>query len=265
MNIETLFGQSSTGGDSGLILKSDKEIDTMRKAGKVVALMLDKLQKSVYPGMSTQELDVIAAAEIKRLGAKPAFLGYYGFPATICVSVNDQIVHGIPGTLTIRSGDIVSIDAGAIVDGFYGDAAITIGVGEISSEAQSLIDITRNALTHGIAAVKAGNRIGDIGANIQQYVESQGSFGIVREYVGHGIGRSLHEDPPIPNFGAPGMGPLLEIGMVIAIEPMINIGAKETKTLGDGWTVTTTDGSLSAHFEHTVAVNESGFEILTTV
>ena len=227
--------------------------------------MLDKLQKSVYPGMSTQELDVIAAAEIKRLGAKPAFLGYYGFPATICVSVNDQIVHGIPGTLTIRSGDIVSIDAGAIVDGFYGDAAITIGVGEISSEAQSLIDITRNALTHGIAAVKAGNRIGDIGANIQQYVESQGSFGIVREYVGHGIGRSLHEDPPIPNFGAPGMGPLLEIGMVIAIEPMINIGAKETKTLGDGWTVTTTDGSLSAHFEHTVAVNESGFEILTTV
>ena len=229
MNIETIFGQSSTRGDSGLILKSSKEIDTMRKAGKVVALMLDKLQKSVYPGMSTQELDVIAAAEIKKLGAKPAFLGYYGFPATICVSVNNQIVHGIPGNLTINSGDIVSIDAGAIVDGFYGDAAITVGVGEISPEAQSLIDITRNALTSGITAVKVGNRISDIGASIQQYVESEGSFGIVREYVGHGIGRSLHEDPPIPNFGTPGMGPLLEIGMVIAIEPMLILEEKKQR------------------------------------
>jgi len=265
MNIETLFGKSSAGGNGGLILKSDKEIDTMRRAGKVVALMLDKLRKSVYPGMSTQELDVVAAAEIQRLGAKPAFLGYHGFPATICVSVNNQIVHGIPGNLIIRSGDIVSIDAGAIVDGFYGDAAITVGVGEISSEAQSLIHITQNALMHGIEAVKPGNRISDIGANIQQYVESQGSFGIVREYVGHGIGRSLHEDPPIPNFGVPGMGPLLEIGMVIAIEPMINMGGKETKMLDDGWTVTTSDGSLSAHFEHTVAVTGSGTKILTSI
>ena len=265
MNIDALFEKSFTKGEGGVILKSKNEIDVMRQAGKVVATMLDTLSKSVQPGMSTQQLDGIAVEELHRLGAKPAFLGYYGFPATICVSVNNQIVHGIPGSLVMREGDIVSIDAGAVVDGFYGDAAVTVAVGDISNEAKQLMDVTREALMKGIQAVKVGNRISDIGTAVQKYVESKGTFGIVREYVGHGIGRSLHEDPPVPNFGDPGLGPLLQVGMVMAIEPMVNIGGQETQILDDGWTVTTLDGTLSAHFEHSVALTESGPKILTVL
>ena len=249
---------------SGITIKSSQELRWMREAGYVVAQTKAALVRSIAPGMKTRELDAIASRQISKMGARPSFKGYRGFPATICVSVNDQIVHGIPGNRVIREGDIVSMDVGAIVEGFQGDSAVTVGVGTISLEAQRLIDATREALEIGIQQALPGYRVGDISWAIQQYSETLG-YGVVREYVGHGIGRALHEEPSVPNFGDPGRGPLLEPGMAIAIEPMLNFGSKETKVLEDDWTVVTADGGLSAHFEHTVAITERGPEVLTTL
>jgi methionyl aminopeptidase len=236
----------------------------MRKAGQVVARMISAIKAAVEPGMTTKELDTVAAKELKRQGAKPAFLGYMGFPATICTSVNEQIVHGIPSGRVLKEGDLVKVDVGAVVDGLYGDSAVTLPVGQVSDEAIKLMEATKGSLDAAIAVVKAGNRPGDIGAAVQEYAESRG-YGVVREYVGHGIGRKLHEEPQIPNYGVAGRGALLHAGMVIAIEPMVNIGTWRTRALEDGWTVVTADGKLSAHFEHTMAVGEDGAEILTLI
>ncbi|MBI4233478.1 MAG: type I methionyl aminopeptidase [Chloroflexi bacterium] len=246
----------------GVTIKSPQEIDLMRQAGRVVASVLDLLVHSVQPGMRTRELDTLAAREVKRLGAKPAFLGYRGFPATICVSLNEEIVHGIPGERSIKEGDLVKLDVGAVVGGMYGDAAATVVAGKAATAAQALVETTREALGVGIRATRAGARIGDIGAAIEAFVQDKG-YWVVREYVGHGIGQVLHEDPQVPNYGVPGRGPLLRPGMTIAIEPMVNIGTWRTRVLGDGWTVVTADASLSAHFEHTLLVGQDGAEILT--
>ena len=245
-----------------IIIKSDREIEIMRQAGKIVGIVLEKLRASVRPGITTRELDEIALRECRRLGGRPSFKGYQGFPANLCASVNDEIVHGIPGDRVLKEGDIVSLDFGAIYRGFQGDAAITVGVGKISAAAQKLMDITRESLAAGIRAVRAGDRLGDVSAAIGQYAETRG-YGVVREYTGHGIGREMHEDPQIPNFGQPGTGPELKVGMTIALEPMVNIGGWRTRVGNDGWTVFTADGSLSAHFEDTVAVTSNGPEILT--
>jgi methionyl aminopeptidase len=237
----------------------------MREAGKIVGLTLKKLREVIKPGISTVELDRFAEQEIRKQGGIPAFKGYRGFPGTVCVSVNEQIVHGIPGELVIRYGDIVSLDLGAIVDGFYGDSAITVGVGAISTEDQRLLQVCEDSLWAGIRQVCPNNRIGDIGAKIEETIENHGRYGIVREYGGHGIGHMLHEEPFIPNFGLPGRGLMLRSGMVIAIEPMVNLGGDATRVLNDNWTVVTVDGARSAHFEHTVAVTNEGFEVLTSV
>tara|TARA_Y100001949_G_scaffold105529_1_gene89078 strand:+ start:488 stop:1204 length:717 start_codon:yes stop_codon:yes gene_type:complete len=234
----------------------------MRKAGQVVARMIAAIKQAVEPGITTKQLDTVAAKELKRQGAKPAFLGYMGFPATICTSVNEQIVHGIPGDRVLKEGDLVKVDVGAVVDGLYGDSAMTLPVGQVSEEAMRLIETTKNSLDAAIAVVKSGNRLGDIGAAVQEYAESRG-YGVVREYVGHGIGRNLHEEPQIPNYGVAGRGALLHAGMVIAVEPMVNVGTWRTQALEDGWTVVTADGKLSAHFEHTMAIGEHGAEVLT--
>ncbi|MDP6632024.1 MAG: type I methionyl aminopeptidase, partial [Dehalococcoidales bacterium] len=230
-----------------IIIKSEEEVATMRQAGRIVAMVLQALKLQVKPGIRTEELDVIAAKELEKLGAKPSFKGYRGFPATLCVSVNDEIVHGIPGSRVLREGDIVSLDFGAIFNDFQGDAAITVGVGKVSSEAKRLMETTEAALKAGIDAAHAGMRMGDISSAIQHYAESRG-YSVVREYTGHGIGREMHEEPQIPNFGVPGQGPLLKKGMVFALEPMVNIGGWQTKVDDDDWTVLTSDGSLSAHF-----------------
>jgi methionyl aminopeptidase len=243
-------------------LKTTEQIAKMREAGKVVATMLAATREAVRPGVTTAELDRIAADVLARAGAKSSFLGYYGYPATICTSVNEQIVHGIPGKRKLKEGDIVGIDAGAIVDGWHADAAITVPVGKISAEAQKLIDVTREALARGIAAAKVGNRLGDIGAAVQQYAEGQG-FSVVRNYVGHGIGRAMHEEPQVPNYGTADLGRAIKEGLCIAIEPMVNVGGVTTRVLEDNWTVVTTDGSLSAHFEHTLACLPEGPVILT--
>ena len=248
----------------GITIKSPQELANMRQAGRVVASVISLLEKSVAPGMKTRELDALAAGEIKRMGAKPAFLGYRGFPATICVSLNEEIVHGIPGDRVIQEGDLVKMDIGAIVDGLYGDAAVTVGVGNISPEAQALVDVTREALATAVRSVRDGARLGDVGAAIQEFVESRG-YSVVREYVGHGIGRALHEDPQIPNYGTPGRGLPLKAGMAIAIEPMVNVGTWRTQLLDDQWTVVTQDQSLSSHFEHTMMVTEEGAEVLTVL
>ena len=236
----------------------------MRQAGRIVATVLDILKTKVKPGMRTEELDVIAARELKKLGATPSFKGYHGYPANLCVSVNDEIVHGIPGKRVLKDGDIVSLDFGAIYDGFQGDAAVTVGVGKISPEAKKLIEATEGSLKAGIDAGHAGGRMGDISAAIQDYAESRG-FSVVREYTGHGIGREMHEDPQIPNYGLPGEGPVLRKGMVFALEPMVNSGDWRTRVGDDHWVVLTVDGSLSAHFEHTVAVTNGKLEILTAL
>jgi len=247
-----------------IIIKSDREIATMRQAGRIVATVLGVLSEQMRPGMKTKELDVIAARELERLGAKPSFKGYHGFPANLCVSVNDEIVHGIPGERVLDEGDIVSLDFGAIFKGFQGDAAVTVGVGEISPQAEQLMETTEGALKAGIAAAYPGARLGDISAAIQNYAESRG-YGIVREYTGHGIGREMHEEPQIPNFGPPGAGPVLRKGMTLALEPMVNIGDWRTRLGNDHWVVLTADGSLSAHFEHTIAITNDGPEVLTIV
>lgn len=238
-------------------LKSAEQIAKMREAGKVVAAMLAATRDAVKPGVTTAELDRIAADILAHAGATSSFLGYYGYPATICTSVNEQIVHGIPSKRKLKEGDIVGIDAGAIVDGWHADAAITVPVGTISAQAQKLIEVTREALARGIAAATVGNRLGDIGAAVQQYAESQG-FSVVRNYVGHGIGRAMHEDPQVPNYGTADLGRVIKEGLCIAIEPMVNIGGIATRVLDDNWTVVTEDGSLSAHFEHTLACLPEG-------
>ncbi len=247
-----------------IIIKSEREIAIMRQAGRIVATVLEILSRQVKPGMKTGELDEIAARELERLGAKPSFKGYRGFPAHLCVSVNDEIVHGIPGERALREGDVVSLDLGAILKGFQGDAAITVGVGEVSPEAKELISATREALSAGIAAVRPGARLGDVSCAIQNSAEAKG-YSVVREYTGHGIGREMHEEPQIPNFGIPGSGPVLEKGMTLALEPMVNAGDWRTRLADDRWTVLTADGSISAHFEHTIAITDGDAEVLTVV
>lgn len=245
-----------------IILKSPQEIDIMRAAGRLTALTIAELKRAIRPGVTTAELDALAEDFITRHGGIPAFKGYQGFPGSICASVNDEVVHGIPGLRQVKSGDIISIDIGAIVDGYVGDAAFTAPVGEVSEEALELMRVTEEALYRGIAEARPGRRLSDIGHAIQVHVEKAG-FSVVRDYVGHGIGTKMHEDPPVPNYGPPGRGPRLQVGMVLAIEPMVNRGTYEVRVLPNGWTVVTADGSLSAHFEHTVAITESGPEILT--
>ena len=242
--------------------KRPEELDAMRRAGRVVAETLCIVRDAVQPGMTTADLDAIGEREIRARGGIPSFLGYRGFPATLCTSLNGEIVHGIPGEHVIREGDLVKLDCGAIVDGFHGDSAITVCVGEVSPEARRLSEVTKRALEAGIAQARVGNRVGDIASAVQSLCEAEG-FGVVREYVGHGIGRALHEDPPIPNHGRAGKGLKLQEGMVIAIEPMINLGSHETQLLADDWTVVTADGSLSSHWEHTIAILADGPEVLT--
>jgi methionyl aminopeptidase len=245
-------------------LKSAREIAVMRIAGRIVAEVLYVLKENVQAGMKTRELDVIAERELKRLGAKSSFKGYCGYPASICVSINEEIVHGIPGDKVIKNGDIVSMDVGSIYDGYQGDAALTVGVGDISPEAAELLRVTEGALAAGISVARDGARLGDIGAAVQEYAESRG-FSVVREYTGHGIGRQMHEDPLIPNFGTRGTGIELKKGMTLAIEPMVNMGDWRTKPGKDGWVVYTADGSLSAHFEHTIAITDGEPEVLTVL
>jgi methionyl aminopeptidase len=246
-----------------VILKSLQEIEKIRKACLVVANVLETIRTKVQAGITTKELDDFAEQFIKDAGAKPAFKGYRGYPCSLCTSINEQVVHGIPSKdVVLKQGDIISIDVGAVVDGFYGDAAITVPVGSISNEAERLIRITEESLLKGIAEARPGNRLYDISAAVQSHVEAHG-FSVVREFVGHGIGRNLHEDPQIPNFGDRGGGPRIKAGMVLAIEPMVNAGGCVTKVKEDGWTAVTADGSLSAHFEHTIAVMADGPLILT--
>lgn len=236
----------------------------MRRAGRVVATVLQTLVREIKPGMKTRELDAICNEQLARLGGKASFLGYHGYPASVCVSINNEIVHGIPGDRVIKEGDLVSLDFGAVVDGYQGDAAVTVGVGNISAEAQRLMDATRDALMAGISKAKQGGHLGDISHAVQECAESR-SYSVVREYTGHGIGREMHEEPQIPNFGTPGQGPLLRKGMTLAIEPMLNAGGWRTSVEPDKWTVVTADGSLSAHFEHTIAVTDDEPEILTVI
>jgi len=245
-----------------IIIKSDDEIDLMREAGRIVAEVLELLAAEVRPGLRTAELDTIVREEFKRRKVVPTFLGYQGYPAHVCVSVNDEIVHGIPGRRVLREGDIVSIDLGATYQGFVADSALSIGVGRMAPEAQRLIDVTHEALWKSIQAARPGARLGAISHAVQTHAESQG-YSVVREYVGHGVGRDMHEEPQVPNYGPADRGPLLRKGMVIAIEPMVNMGDWHTKKHDDGWTVSTLDGSLSAHFEHTIAITDGEPEVLT--
>ncbi len=245
-----------------IVLKSRAEIQRMRVAGRLVAEILALLQDRVAPGITTGELDRLAEAECKKHKAKPAFKGYGGFPYTICASPNEKVVHGFPDDVPLREGDILSIDFGVVYDGFYGDAAVTVPVGRISPDRECLLRVTESSLLLAIAAAKPGARLSDVSSAVQQHVEREG-FSVVREFVGHGIGRQLHESPQIPNFGAPGQGPKLKAGMTLAIEPMINAGGPGIKILEDGWTAVTADGKPSAHFEHTVAITEGEAEILT--
>lgn len=246
-----------------IIIKSRTEINKIAAACRIVAEILEGLKAFVKAGISTADIETYVDREIKRRGAIPAFKGYRGYPSSVCISVNEQVVHGIPSRAArLENGDIVSIDLGAILDGFYGDAALTIPVGDISPDTSRLIRVTEEAFYKGIEKAVAGNRVSDISAAIQEHVESNG-FSVVRAFVGHGIGRSLHEEPQVPNFGKPGQGPRLKEGMTMAVEPMVNAGSPDVKILDDGWTAITADGSLSAHYEHTVAITKNGAEILT--
>jgi len=247
-----------------IILKSKEEIELLRKSNQIVVHILKGLRKIIKPGITTLELDSYAEEQIRKKGAIPAFKGYRGFPASLCVSVNEQLVHGIPDSRRLKEGDIVSLDLGVVRSGFYGDAAITVPVGKISQEATRLLDVTQNALYKGIEQAKAGCRLHDISHAIQSWVEGNG-FSVVRDFVGHGIGRNLHEEPQIPNFGLSNRGVQLKAGMVLALEPMVNVGTWRVKVQPDGWTVVTVDGSLCAHFEHTIAITEDGPDILTLI
>jgi methionyl aminopeptidase len=242
--------------------RTDDEIKTMRRAGRVVAEMHDRIRAAVKPGVTPRQLDAIGRLVLDQRGAQSNFLGYQGFPAVICASPNDVVVHGIPDDTPLREGDIIAIDCGAIVDGYHGDAAFTMGVGEIEPEAEALIETTRRALHAGIDEMVPGNRMGDLGFAVQATVERAG-FSVVREYVGHGIGTAMHEAPDVPNYGRPGKGQKLRAGDVLAVEPMTCVGSAETTVLDDGWTVVTVDGSLSAHWEHTIAITDDGPAILT--
>jgi methionyl aminopeptidase len=246
------------------VIKSPQEVAIMRQAGKIVARTLRKLAQEVKPGINTSHLDSVAVDELKKYGAKASFKGYRGFPASVCVSVNDEIVHGIPGDRELKDGDIVSLDFGAVVNGFHGDGAITVGVGATSPKALELVAVTEAALMAGIREARSGAHLGDVSAAIQEYVESRG-FSVIREYSGHGVGRDLHEDPLVPNFGPSGEGPVLRKGMTLAIEPMVTTGDWRTKVAGNKWTVLTADHSLAAHFEHTIAVSDDEAEILTLI
>jgi methionyl aminopeptidase len=245
-----------------IVCRSKSEIDRLRRVNQLVARILADLSRMVVPGVTTQEIDAAAEAQVRAAGAEPAFKGYHGYPATVCVSVNEQVVHGIPSTRKLVEGDVLSLDMGAKLEGFYGDCAVTLPVGRVSPTAEKLLRVTNEALFRGIDAVKPGARVSDIGAAVQAHVEANG-FSVVREFVGHGIGTSLHEEPQIANYGPGGRGPRLSEGMVLAIEPMVNVGDPGVKVLGDGWTAVTRDSSLSAHFEHTVVVTGDGCEILT--
>jgi methionyl aminopeptidase len=247
-----------------VVLKSHEEIEKMRRAGRVVREVLELVRSHVKPGATTLDLEKVAEARLKELGAKPAFKGYHGYPCVLCTSVNSEVVHGIPSKKRVlKEGDIVSVDFGAVIDGFYGDSAITVPVGDkIAPVTEKLLRVTEESLKAGIAVVKPGATLGDIGAAVQQVVEAEG-FSVVRDFVGHGIGSQMHEEPQVPNYGQPGKGMKLRSGMVIAIEPMVNIGGPDVRVLKDGWTAVTDDGSMSAHFEHTVAVTDTGARILT--
>ena len=245
-----------------IVCKSPSELARMRAANGLVADVLAELQGVVAPGVTTRELDTLAEDRIRNAGAIPAFKGYHGYPATLCTSVNEAVVHGIPSEAPLGDGDIVSIDLGVVLDGFYGDSAVTVAVGSISGRASTLLRVTREALARSIACARIGGRVSDLGHAVQQHVEANG-FSVVREFVGHGIGTSLHEEPQIPNYGEPGHGPRLRAGMVLAIEPMVNMGRAAVRVLDDGWTAVTQDGSLSAHFEHTVAVMADGPVVLS--
>jgi methionyl aminopeptidase len=244
-------------------LKSAAEIDCLRHGAEILSQALAAVMAAAQPGTTTLELDRIAAAELSRRKAKPAFLGYHGFPASLCVSINDEIIHGIPSAeRRVRAGDLVSLDLGCLFEGFYTDVAATVAAGPVSPEAARLMTATREALAAGIDAMRPDGRLGDVSRAVQEHAEAAG-FSVVREFVGHGIGRALHEDPPVPNFGKAGTGPRLTPGLVVAIEPMVNAGSWEVRTLEDGWTCVTKDGGLSAHFEHTVAMTAQGPEVLT--
>jgi methionyl aminopeptidase len=245
-----------------IVCKSPAELEKMRAANALVADVLAELGRMVSPGVTTSDLDAAAEKLVRAGGAEPAFKGYRGYPATLCASVNDQVVHGIPSARALAEGDIISLDMGVRLNGYYGDSAITVPVGRVSDQAATLLRVTRESLEKGIAQVRLGGRISDIGHAIQQHVEAHG-FSVVREFVGHGIGAALHEEPQIANYGEPGRGPRLAEGMTLAIEPMVNVGRPAVKVLADGWTAVTKDGSLSAHFEHTVAVTKAGPLVLT--
>jgi methionyl aminopeptidase len=247
-----------------IIIKSSREIEQLKRSNAIVAEVFEKLKGMIHPGVTTKELDEVAEEYILLKGARPAFKGYRGFPATLCISINEEVVHGIPSQRQLKEGDIVSLDVGVNFVGYFGDAAITLPVGEIDPEAKRLLEVTEKALTIGIEKAKIGNRLFDISFAIQRWVESHG-LSVVRDFVGHGIGRDLHEEPQVPNFGAPHQGPRLEKGMVFALEPMVNEGTYEVRVLSDGWTVVTADGKRSAHFEHTIAITDDGTEILSVL
>ena len=247
-----------------IICKTPREIEIMREAGRIVALTHQELKQHITPGITTKELDQIAEKTIQKYGATPSFKGYNGFPGSICASVNEELVHGIPGKRKLKEGDIISIDIGAKYNGYHGDSAWTYPVGNISESVQKLLDVTEKSLYLGLEQVKPGERLSNISHAVQTHAEENG-FSIVREYVGHGIGQDLHEDPQIPHYGPPTRGPRLKPGMVICVEPMVNQGRRYVKTLSDDWTVVTVDGKWCAHFEHTIALTEAGYEILTTL
>ena len=251
--------------DRGLEIKTPDQIALMRRAGLVVAETLSLLRTAVAPGVTTKELDVLAEEHIRRSGATPNFLGYHGFPATICTSVNDEVVHGIPGDRVLQEGDVISIDCGAIVEGWHGDAAITVPVGEVGAELVELLRVCEESLWRGLAAAQLGGRVTDISCAIEQHVRAGGDYGIVEDYVGHGIGSAMHMPPNVPNYGRAGRGPKLVEGLALAVEPMITLGSIETRVLEDDWTVVTTDGSWSAHFEHSFTLTPEGALVLTAL
>ncbi|MFO7299301.1 MAG: type I methionyl aminopeptidase [Actinomycetes bacterium] len=245
-----------------ITIKSRREMEKMARAGACVAAVHEAVREAAKPGVSLVELDRIGAEVIEKHGCKPSFLGYLGYPAVLCLSPNDVIVHGIPNDYRLREGDILSVDAGAIYEGFHGDAAFTMAIGEVSPEARKLIEVTEQGMWAGIRQVRKGNRLGDIGAAVHEVGSAHG-YGVVEEYVGHGIGRAMHEEPQVPNYGEPGKGIKLRVGMALCIEPMFNVGSRHTRVDPDGWTVRTADGSLSAHFEHTVAITPDGPMVFT--
>ena len=245
-----------------MIIKTKEEVEVMRRAGRVVAEVLDMVEETIEPGMTTGRLDMLIEDFIRSRGAIPGFKNYQGFPASACISINDEVVHGIPGKRVIMEGDIVSVDVGSIVDGFYGDSARTYAIGKVSEEKLRLMENTQKSLAAGIDKAQKGNKLGEISAAVQAVAEAEG-YGVVRQLVGHGIGRNMHEEPQVPNFGSSNDGPVLKIGMVLAIEPMINLGTYQVKTLPDGWTIVTADGKASAHYEHTIAITDDRPDILT--